>query len=133
MGQQRTGDQTTENEDNGDVGVPFGIPEFVRPNRFNRLVAKPSGNMVRLKCPAVGNPEPNITWTKDGEAISRSMGEVKIKNKGLLLEDLVPRDSGHYKCLVCNINGCIEFTTRLDVKGKFRGMGGKRNNNTKVI
>lgn len=74
--------------------------------------------MVRLKCPAKGNPKPEITWTKDDKPISRSMGDVKNRNYGILLEDLVPKDSGKYTCNVCNTHGCIHYTIRLDVNGK---------------
>lgn len=61
---------------------------------------------------------PNITWTKDGEPIRRSMGEVKVRQWAIILEDLVTKDSGYYTCVVCNEYGCINFTTKLDVKGK---------------
>lgn len=66
-----------------------------------------------------GNPTPNITWTKDGSPISRSMGQVTYRKWGIILEDLVPKDSGQYTCTLCNIHGCINFTAKLDVKGKF--------------
>lgn len=97
---------------------PIGPPRFIKLATFNKLWAKPSGNMVHLKCPAVGNPMPNITWTKDGAPILRSMGEVTYRKWAIILEDLVPKDSGHYTCFVCNIYGCVNYTTRLDVTGK---------------
>lgn len=111
------------NEDNEDyVDEPEeeeeGPPRFIRPERFNRLYAKPSGNMIRMKCPAEGRPMPNITWTKDNQPIVRSMGEVSLKKWGIVLEELVPKDSGNYTCTVCNVKGCINFTTILRVKGK---------------
>lgn len=65
-----------------------------------------------------GIPEPNITWTKDDEMISRTMGNVQKRKWAIILEDLTPKDNGRYKCRICNIYGCIEHTTRLDVKGK---------------
>lgn len=112
------------NEDNEDyVDEPDeeedGPPRFIRPERFNRLYAKPSGNMIRMKCPAEGTPMPNITWTKDNQPIVRSMGVVSLRKWGIVLEELVPKDSGNYTCTICNYKGCINFTAILSVKGKF--------------
>lgn len=67
----------------------------------------------------VGTPEPTIEWTKDGEKINRRIGEVHYRKWAIILEDLVPADSGHYTCRVCNIHKCISYTTRLEVKGMF--------------
>ncbi|XP_055617279.1 fibroblast growth factor receptor homolog 1-like isoform X2 [Toxorhynchites rutilus septentrionalis] len=92
-----------------------GPPFFTKPEHMVGLNAKPSGNMVRLRCPADGNPMPNITWTKDGQKIVRSMGTVKYAKWSIVLEDLVPKDSGAYTCNVCNNLGCVSFTTQLEV------------------
>jgi hypothetical protein len=34
--------------------VPQMPPRFTKPGNMNRVVAKPAGNMLRLKCPAEG-------------------------------------------------------------------------------
>ena len=34
--------------------VPQTLPNFTKPGNMNRVVAKPAGNMLRLKCPAEG-------------------------------------------------------------------------------
>ncbi|XP_055585021.1 fibroblast growth factor receptor homolog 1-like [Uranotaenia lowii] len=96
-----------------------GPPFFTKHEHMIALVPKPSGNMVRLRCPADGNPMPNITWTKDNEKIFRNMGVVKYAKWSIVLEDLVPKDSGAYTCNVCNSFGCISFTTKLEVKDRF--------------
>lgn len=74
--------------------------------------------MVKLKCPAKGDPDPKWEWTKDGKKIERNLGTVVYNKMGITLEDLVPADNGNYTCNVCNIYGCINFTTRLEVNGK---------------
>jgi Immunoglobulin I-set domain len=102
---------------NGAEDNPY--PHFTKPDQLNKLIAKPSGNMVHLKCNAAGNPKPNITWTKNGEVIMRSMGQVSYKKYAIVLEDLVPKDSGAYDCKVCNKLGCINYTTKLEVLGEF--------------
>lgn len=93
-------------------------PQFTNNNTLNRLVAKPSGNMIKLKCPAKGDPEPTIEWTKDGVMIERKMGQVQYNKWAITLEDLVPDDSGAYTCKICNIHNCINFTTKVEVAGK---------------
>lgn len=99
--------------------VPQMPPRFTKPGNMNRLVAKPAGNMLRLKCPAEGNPEPNITWTKDGATPSRMLGSVRNGRWSLILEDLVVSDSGNYSCIVCNLCGCINFTFKVDIVERF--------------
>uniref|UniRef100_A0A182F986 receptor protein-tyrosine kinase n=1 Tax=Anopheles albimanus TaxID=7167 RepID=A0A182F986_ANOAL len=94
-------------------------PYFVKKEHMAKLVPKPSGSFVRLRCPAEGYPKPNITWTKDGRDIERSMGQAKKVNWAIVLEDLVPDDSGFYTCHVCNRVGCVNFTTKLEVNDRF--------------
>jgi fibroblast growth factor receptor 2 len=100
-------------------------PYFTNPNNLNALNSKPSGNMIRLRCPAKGDPEPRTDWMKNGEIITKDFkrhhGEAKINGKGFLsMEDLVPSDSGNYTCIICNEYGCINFTTKLEVNGEFK-------------
>uniref|UniRef100_A0A336M9J8 receptor protein-tyrosine kinase n=1 Tax=Culicoides sonorensis TaxID=179676 RepID=A0A336M9J8_CULSO len=96
-----------------------GKPEFKRKNELHKLVAKPSGNMFRFRCVVGGNPEPNITWTKNGKEIERRMGKVKQTKYAITLEELVPDDSGLYKCEACNEYGCIDWTSKLEVQDRF--------------
>lgn len=92
-------------------------PHFKRESELHRLIAKPSGNMFRFRCLVEGNPEPNITWTKNGEKIERKMGKVKQQKYAITLEELVPDDSGLYKCEACNPSGCVDWSTKLEVQG----------------
>lgn len=93
-------------------------PHFKRESELHKLIAKPSGNMFRFRCLVEGNPEPNITWTKNGEKIERKMGKVKQQKYAITLEELVPDDSGLYKCEACNPSGCVDWSTKLEVQGK---------------
>lgn len=65
-----------------------------------------------------GNPMPNITWLKNGGPPERQLGVFQYKQRSVVLEDLVPNDSGNYTCVVCNLLGCINFTSKVDVIGK---------------
>lgn len=91
---------------------------FTKKESMVRIIARPSGNMVQLKCQAHGKPEPNITWTRNSSEIVRQTGSVKMHKWSLTLQDLIPSDSGLYDCLICNIHGCLNWTTKLEVQGE---------------
>ncbi|KAK9496951.1 hypothetical protein O3M35_012851 [Rhynocoris fuscipes] len=91
-------------------------PSFFKPDKMHKVVAKPAGNMLRLKCLSIGNPIPNITWFKNGAVPKRNLGSVKYNKWSLMLEDLVTSDSGNYTCRVCNEFGCIEYTFKVFVQ-----------------
>lgn len=79
---------------------------------------KPSGSYVKIICSFDAHPTPNVTWTKEGKPITRTMGEVHYKKWSVQMEDVIPEDSGLYKCEVCNIYGCVDYTTKLIIQGK---------------
>lgn len=79
-------------------------------------VVKPSGSFVKINCAATGFPTPNITWTKNDKPIARYMGNVNYKKWAMSMEDAIPDDSGIYKCKVCNINSCIERSTKIIIQ-----------------
>ncbi|RZF43116.1 hypothetical protein LSTR_LSTR001294 [Laodelphax striatellus] len=90
-------------------------PRFTARKQMHRIVAKPAGNMFRLKCPSEGNPYPNITWLKNGHPPERTLGNILYRQWSITLEDLVTTDSGNYTCIVCNILGCIDFSFQVDI------------------
>lgn len=96
------------------------VPYFKRESELHKLIAKPSGNMFRFRCLVGGNPEPNITWTKNDQKIERKMGKVKQQKYAITLEELVPDDSGMYKCEACNPAGCVDWKTKLEVQGMYK-------------
>lgn len=65
-----------------------------------------------------GYPAPTIEWTKDSTEIVRSNGQVGYRRWAITLEDLTQSDTGAYMCKVCNLHGCINHTTQLQVQGK---------------
>lgn len=94
-------------------------PYFTNPERMSNKVVKPAGSMILLKCKAGGNPEPNITWYKNGLIPKRQFGEIRYGPYSLRFEDVVMEDGGEYKCVVCNDFGCINHTYNVAVVGKF--------------
>ncbi|XP_039283347.1 fibroblast growth factor receptor homolog 1 isoform X3 [Nilaparvata lugens] len=93
-------------------------PRFTARKQMHRIVAKPAGNMFRLKCPSEGNPYPNITWLKNGQPPERALGNILYRQWSITLEDLVTTDSGNYTCIVCNSLGCIDFSFQVDIIGR---------------
>uniref|UniRef100_W8BKV1 receptor protein-tyrosine kinase n=1 Tax=Ceratitis capitata TaxID=7213 RepID=W8BKV1_CERCA len=93
-------------------------PRFKNSKILPNIHSKPSGSYIQLACPALGRPEPNITWTRNDAKILRHMGRVRKVKWGIHMEDLVPEDSGIYKCRVCNYLGCIEHATKLIISDR---------------
>lgn len=109
------------------------VPQFTNQNALNRLVGKPSGNMIKFRCPAKGDPEPTIEWTKDGKPIERKMGQVQYSKWAMTMEDLIPADHGEYTCKICNIHGCISFSSKLEVSGNFEFFYSLNNKKSKIL
>ncbi|KAI5746919.1 hypothetical protein M8J77_009049 [Diaphorina citri] len=114
-------DHGESNEKSGtyDEQKPKSKPKFTKPDIMHVNEIKPAGNMLKLKCPAEGNPTPNITWTKNGEKPERHLGVIHYNRWSIRLEDLITEDSGNYMCLVCNSLGCIDFTFKVDIRERY--------------
>ncbi|XP_071565414.1 fibroblast growth factor receptor homolog 1 isoform X3 [Temnothorax nylanderi] len=102
-------------EDEHNQKVPESPPSFNKTDEMHLTVVKPAGSTMRLRCPSVGNPRPNITWLKNNEEPRRDLGVVIRTKWTLRLEDLVTKDSGNYTCIVCNYLGCINYTFKVDI------------------
>lgn len=105
-----------ERDENDDFGehnetAPESEPVFNKNEEIHGLVVKSAGSMLKLKCPAGGNPRPNITWTKNNEELSRNRWSLKF-------EHLALEDTGNYTCRVCNHLRCISHTFKVDVVGE---------------
>uniref|UniRef100_A0A1I8Q4U6 Fibroblast growth factor receptor n=1 Tax=Stomoxys calcitrans TaxID=35570 RepID=A0A1I8Q4U6_STOCA len=114
---ERSNDDNDNNERDNEEKGDF-MPRFKNPKNLRNIYPKPSGSFIQLSCPAVGKPEPNITWLLNGTKIARNMGRVKKTKWAILMEDLVPSDSGLYTCKVCNPLGCINHTTKLHISDR---------------
>lgn len=85
-----------------------------------RVIARPVGSSVRLKCTASGNPRPDIVWLKDNRPLldeqSGAGGEEGRKKRWTLsLKNLTPEQSGKYTCHVSNRAGEINATYKVEV------------------
>ena len=90
-------------------------PRFTRVNSLVNQLYKASGDTIILSCNAIGYPTPNITWTCDNSKIERVIGKVIYKKWSMRLDDAISKDTGVYKCTVCNALGCIEHSTNVTV------------------
>eukprot|EP00106_Octopus_bimaculoides_P002097 XP_014769539.1 PREDICTED: fibroblast growth factor receptor 2-like [Octopus bimaculoides] len=91
-----------------------GPPRWSSKKAPIRLVARPPSSWVQLKCPAIGNPKPNITWYKSGKLFKE--GQMKQARKWTLtIKDVVPEDAGNYTCIVSNEEGSIHWTYELKI------------------
>ncbi|XP_053734859.1 fibroblast growth factor receptor-like 1a [Synchiropus splendidus] len=100
-------------------------PRFTQPAKMRkRVIARPVGSSVRLKCTASGNPRPDIVWFKDSLPLAdgdgttdggRAGGAGKKKKWTLSLKNLTPEHSGKYTCHVSNRAGAINATYKVEV------------------
>ncbi|XP_053284635.1 fibroblast growth factor receptor-like 1a [Pleuronectes platessa] len=93
-------------------------PRFTQPAKMRkRVIARPVGSSVRLKCTASGNPRPDIVWLKDSRPLAEEDDgkDGKKKRWTLSLKNLTPEHSGKYTCHVSNRAGAINATYKVEV------------------
>ncbi|PNJ20156.1 PXDN isoform 5 [Pongo abelii] len=75
------------------------------------------GANVQLPCSSQGEPEPAITWNKDGVQVTES-GKFHISPEGFLtINDVGPADAGRYECVARNTIGSASVSMVLSVNG----------------
>ncbi|XP_061898173.1 fibroblast growth factor receptor-like 1 [Entelurus aequoreus] len=92
-------------------------PRFTQPAKMRkRVIARPVGSSVRLKCTASGTPRPYIVWLKDDQPLTgQQVGEGRQNKWTLTLKNLMPEHSGRYTCKVANRAGEINATYKVEV------------------
>ena len=83
------------------------------------------GDNVTLSCNASGNPEPTISWTRDGSLVSSGDQRISFEagNRQLTITNVNRADSGEYLCVADNSerNDTSNATT-LDVQCKYTSL-----------
>lgn len=117
-------------------------PEFVRKSQSENAndVESLEGLPIVLYCPAVGEPQPSLSWLKvrifffsfnrrsncfyfqDNVEISDSSENIRLMNSKKYLNILQARhhDSGIYQCIAENLAGRNVLHFRVNVLGKVR-------------
>jgi len=91
-------------------------PEFSKPLTD---ITVGDGEQLVLTCIVKGDPEPQITWSKNGKAISSSeIMDLKYKNgtASLTIKEIFPEDEGVFTCTATNSIGSVETKSKLTVK-----------------
>ena len=79
------------------------------------------GENITLSCNATGNPEPSISWVKDGFLIqSNSRINFSLGNKILTITNTSRTDSGEYRCVARNRVGNDTSNFKVNVLCKCR-------------
>ncbi|KAL7988026.1 hypothetical protein Chor_006945 [Crotalus horridus] len=73
------------------------------------------GTNVQIPCSSQGEPEPVITWNKDGVQVTES-GKFHVSSEGFLtIRDVGPADQGRYECVARNTIGYSSVSMVLTV------------------
>lgn len=94
-----------------------GRPLWTQKKDADRHVIRLPSNPLDLKCPAVGNPEPDITWLKNGQPINaRPSGHIIMRKFSLKIDSVIMSDQGNYTCVVSNKFGELRWTYEVEVR-----------------
>ncbi|XP_039983186.1 immunoglobulin superfamily DCC subclass member 3 [Xiphias gladius] len=87
--------------------------EFVQPPQS---IARPVGTTAIFTCQAQGEPEPHLTWLKNGQILEPG-GHVKLRNNNstLTIYGISQDDEAIYQCIAENSAGSTQASARLTV------------------
>ncbi|XP_063003275.1 peroxidasin homolog [Elgaria multicarinata webbii] len=101
--------------------TPRVIPVFLHPPQD--MVAE-TGQDIEITCAVQGDPQPTITWAKEGIQITES-GKFHISREGTLsVRDLGLADQGRYECVARNTFGFTASTMQLTITATNVGRSG---------
>ncbi|KAK4820389.1 hypothetical protein QYF61_025563 [Mycteria americana] len=90
------------------------IPPQIRSTEAQYTVTEDS--QAVLSCVADGIPTPTINWKKDNTLLTEIVGKYRtVPDGGLILDNVVPEDSGSYTCIANNAAGEDTHTVTLIV------------------
>ncbi|XP_072237359.1 immunoglobulin superfamily DCC subclass member 3 [Leuresthes tenuis] len=87
--------------------------EFVQPPQS---IARPVGTIAIFTCQVRGEPEPQLTWLKNGQVLEAG-GHVKLRNNNstLTIYSISQNDEAIYQCIAENSAGSTQASARLTV------------------
>ena len=82
-----------------------------------KIIVKPGENAF-LHCQVFGNPQPRVTWTKNGRKVVTNGRHHAFDNGTLIITTVREHDIGDYECRADNgISGSATRTVALVIKG----------------
>lgn len=76
------------------------------------------GSRLELRVQVKGDPDPQVSWSKDGKPVASSeIMEVKYKNgvATVIIAEVFPEDGGRYTCKATNTKGSVETSSRVTI------------------
>ncbi|XP_052593110.1 hemicentin-1 isoform X2 [Peromyscus californicus insignis] len=97
----------------GKIKLNVQVPPAISSHQKEYVVAvdKP----VSLLCESEGFPPPDITWHKDGQALTESIRQRILNSGALQIAFAQPDDAGQYTCMAANAAGSSSMSTTLTV------------------
>uniref|UniRef100_H3A9I9 Roundabout guidance receptor 2 n=1 Tax=Latimeria chalumnae TaxID=7897 RepID=H3A9I9_LATCH len=90
-------------------------PPIIRQGPANQTLAL--DGTVLLKCEAIGDPIPSISWLKDGVSLLGRDPRMTLQNQGSLqIKNLWVSDSGIYTCVATSSSGETSWSAFLEVR-----------------
>ena len=90
----------------------FQVPPKLNSDLKDESVSVYLYSLSRITCTESGDPEPNVTWTKNGTYF--------VNNNTLIINNVTLKDAGQYGCTAKNRAGKINATVWIEVLGKKR-------------
>nr|XP_044998229.1 hemicentin-1 isoform X3 [Jaculus jaculus] len=97
----------------GKIKLHVQVPPAISTHPKEHVIAvdKP----ITLLCEADGLPPPDITWHKDGHAVTESVRQHILNSGALHIAFAQPDDAGQYTCMATNAAGSSSMSTTLTV------------------
>ncbi|XP_057676121.1 roundabout homolog 2-like isoform X2 [Corythoichthys intestinalis] len=89
-------------------------PPIIRQGPFNQT--QPLGSVTVLRCQASGDPQPTITWRKNGVGpLGKESRFSLLEHGSLQIENAKLSDSGLYTCVATSSSGETSWSAFLDI------------------
>ncbi|XP_038613568.1 hemicentin-1 [Tachyglossus aculeatus] len=105
----------------GTASKEYNLQVYIRPSISNSgihptVVTVVQGKGIALECEVRGNPQPAVTWMKDGRPLVSGRGvEILHQGRTLRLKNSQVSDAGRYVCVAVNVAGLTDRKYDLSV------------------